>query len=99
MPDKAFRMVSLLSLFTPQYADCQASSVNARLLFRHGDLKPRLGGNQMVVIVGGDAGVEFHPIDLPCEFGGPIPRIVGRDRRPRFMTDVQGLLSKGERFG
>jgi hypothetical protein len=34
------------------------------LLLRHRDLKPFLWRDQMIVIVGGGAGVEFHPIDL-----------------------------------
>src|SRR6476619_996125 len=68
-------------------------------LLRHGDLKPLLGRDQMIVIVGGGAGVEFHPVDLSREFGAMIARIVGRHRRSGFVADVQGFLAKCERFG
>ena len=53
----------------------------------------------MIVIVGGDAGVEFHPIDLSRKFGAVTSRIVGRHRRPGFVADVQRFFAKGERFG
>ena len=53
----------------------------------------------MIVIVGGGAGVEFHPIDLSRELGATIARIVGRHRRSGFVADVQRLFSKGERLG
>ena len=53
----------------------------------------------MIVIVGGGAGVEFHPVDLSREFGAMIARIVGRHRRSGFVADVQRLFAKGKRFG